>query len=157
MDKDQNGMIDKNEIKNGFAEMGIILTQSQIDKLLEDLDHNGELNIDWNEWRDFFRFAPHDKLEEILRYWRNYTFANYSIPHDYTNNEKQTGLWWRNLVAGGVAGIVSRTCTAPLDRVKIFMQVHGTGKKNSILGSIKLMIQEGGVRALWRGRPKKIY
>lgn len=35
----------------------------------------------------------------------------------------QTGMWWRHLVAGGVAGAVSRTCTAPLDRLKVFLQV----------------------------------
>lgn len=34
-----------------------------------------------------------------------------------------TGVWWRQLVAGGGAGAVSRTCTAPLDRVKLFFQV----------------------------------
>ena len=34
-----------------------------------------------------------------------------------------TGMWWRHLVAGGVAGAVSRTCTAPLDRLKIVLQV----------------------------------
>lgn len=123
MDKDNNGIIDRNEIKKGFEELGIILKREQVEKLLHDMDNNGELEIDWREWRDFFRFAPHDKLEEMLRYWRSYSFANYSIPQDYTENEKQTGLWWRNLVSGGVAGAVSRTCTAPLDRVKIFFQV----------------------------------
>lgn len=46
-----------------------------------------------------------------------------NVPDDFTQKEMQTGLWWRHLVAGGFAGAVSRTCTAPLDRVKVFLQV----------------------------------
>lgn len=52
------------------------------------------------------------------------------VPDDFTEKEMQTGMWWRHLVAGGVAGAVSRTATAPLDRIKIFLQVyrnHHTG------------------------------
>lgn len=47
-----------------------------------------------------------------------------NIPDDFTANELQTGKWWRHLAAGGVAGAVSRTCTAPLDRIKVFLQVR---------------------------------
>jgi solute carrier family 25 phosphate transporter 23/24/25/41 len=62
-------------------------------------------------------------------------------------------LWIRNLVAGGLAGAISRTCTAPLDRVKIFLQVHGSdAKSKSIIGSLRSMIKEGGLTSLWRGR-----
>lgn len=46
-----------------------------------------------------------------------------NIPDDFTQSEMQTGMWWRHLAAGGVAGAVSRTCTAPLDRLKVFLQV----------------------------------
>lgn len=48
------------------------------------------------------------------------------VPDEFTIEEKQTGMWWRHLVAGGGAGAVSRTCTAPLDRLKVMMQVRRT-------------------------------
>lgn len=48
------------------------------------------------------------------------------VPDDFTSNEMVTGMWWRHLVAGGIAGAVSRTCTAPLDRIKVYLQVKTT-------------------------------
>ena len=126
LDRDKNGVIDKSEIKNAFQDLGVHLDDEQIEKLMKHLDKNNSLQIDWKEWRDFFRFAPHDQTEVMLRYWRTQSFVDYgdqSIPNDYTIKEKQTGLWWRNLVAGGMSGVISRTCTAPLDRVRIYLQV----------------------------------
>lgn len=46
-----------------------------------------------------------------------------NIPDDFTQAEMITGMWWRHLVSGGIAGAVSRTFTAPLDRLKVFLQV----------------------------------
>ena len=46
-----------------------------------------------------------------------------NVPDDFTQSEMQTGMWWRHLAAGGIAGAVSRTCTAPLDRIKVYLQV----------------------------------
>lgn len=47
-----------------------------------------------------------------------------NVPDDFTQAEMITGMWWRHLVSGGVAGAVSRTFTAPLDRLKVFLQVR---------------------------------
>lgn len=61
------------------------------------------------------------------------------VPDEFTVEEKQTGMWWRHLVAGGAAGAVSRTCTAPLDRLKVMMQVRlktQTKQKLSMIGLI---------------------
>jgi len=49
-----------------------------------------------------------------------------TCPPEFTEKERKTGMWWRHLVAGGMAGVVSRTMTAPLDRLKVMMQVHRT-------------------------------
>lgn len=47
-----------------------------------------------------------------------------TLPEDFTEGELQSGIWWRHLLAGGAAGAVSRTCTAPLDRLKLFLMVR---------------------------------
>ncbi|CAH1101508.1 unnamed protein product [Psylliodes chrysocephalus] len=72
-----------------------------------------------------------------------------NVPDDFTAKEMQTGMWWRHLAAGGVAGAVSRTCTAPLDRLKVFLQVDP--KKQRINDCFQNMLREGGIKGLWRG------
>ncbi|KAF7475577.1 hypothetical protein GHT09_013526 [Marmota monax] len=80
------------------------------------------------------------------------------------------GALWKFLLSGAMAGAVSRTGTAPLDRAKVYMQVGeplGTGRGGgamvlqevyssktnfmNLLGGLRSMVQEGGVRSLWRG------
>ncbi|XP_048004764.1 calcium-binding mitochondrial carrier protein SCaMC-2 isoform X2 [Leguminivora glycinivorella] len=72
-----------------------------------------------------------------------------NVPDDFTQSELQTGKWWRHLLAGGIAGAFSRTCTAPLDRLKVFLQVNPT--REGMSKCLARMISEGGITGLWRG------
>ncbi|XP_041825471.1 calcium-binding mitochondrial carrier protein SCaMC-2-B isoform X3 [Melanotaenia boesemani] len=120
------------------------------------MDKDGTMTIDWNEWRDYHLLHPADNIPAIILHWKHSTIFDVGesmvVPDEFTAEEKKSGMWWRHLVAGGGAGAVSRTCTAPLDRLKVLMQVHAS-KSNSmrIAGGFVQMIREGGVRSLWRG------
>ncbi|XP_073014437.1 uncharacterized protein [Typha latifolia] len=61
-----------------------------------------------------------------------------------------------HLLAGGVAGAVSKTCTAPLARLTILFQVQGmhsdvSRSKASIWREASRIVHEEGFRAFWKG------
>ena len=58
--------------------------------------------------------------------------------------ENSSGKDWRHFVSGGVAGAISRSCTAPADRLKILLQVHGSRKQTSVTNTMRYMVKEGG-------------
>ncbi|XP_053551785.1 calcium-binding mitochondrial carrier protein SCaMC-2 isoform X1 [Bombina bombina] len=156
LDKKNDGRIDAQEIMQSLRDLGVNISEQQAEKILKSMDKNGTMTIDWNEWRDYHLLHPAENIPEIILYWKHSTIfdmgENLTVPDEFTVEEKQTGMWWRHLVAGGGAGAVSRTCTAPLDRLKVLMQVHATRSNNmSIVGGFAHMIREGGYRSLWRG------
>ncbi|MCE3217225.1 hypothetical protein HAX54_011111 [Datura stramonium] len=61
------------------------------------------------------------------------------------------------LLAGGVAGAISKTCTAPLARLTILFQLQGMHtdaanlKKVSLWQEASRIVREEGFRAFWKG------
>jgi len=63
----------------------------------------------------------------------------------------------KQLFCGGMAGAFSRSIVAPIDRVKILLQTQavaagmGADKYGGITGTLRTVVQEEGVKMLWRG------
>nr|XP_018917803.1 PREDICTED: calcium-binding mitochondrial carrier protein SCaMC-1-B [Bemisia tabaci] len=154
LDKNRDGKIDLEELVKAFSELGVEIDHNEARKLLQRMDKDGSLEISFNEWRDYLLYAPTTDIRDLINYWRHSTYLDIgedlNVPDDFTQNEMKTGMWWRHLVAGGFAGAVSRTCTAPLDRLKVYLQVHGH-KSSKIRHTLQTLLQEGGVFSLWRG------
>ncbi|EFX71570.1 calcium-binding mitochondrial carrier protein SCaMC-3-like isoform X1 [Daphnia pulex] len=155
LDTDKDGRIKVNELITAFRDLGVAISRQEAAQLLKRIDKDGSLDIGFNEWRDFLLFHPTADLSEIINYWRHSTYLDVgesvTVPDDFTLQEMLSGMWWRHLLAGGVAGAVSRTSTAPLDRLKVFLQVHGLNRFGSLAACARHMLHEGGVRSLWRG------
>uniref|UniRef100_A0A3B5LFX0 EF-hand domain-containing protein n=1 Tax=Xiphophorus couchianus TaxID=32473 RepID=A0A3B5LFX0_9TELE len=151
LDRNNDGRIDATEIQQTLAELGIHVSRAEAQKILQSMDIDGTMTVDWNEFREHFLLYPAYNLEEIIRYWKHSLVLDIgeslSIPDEFTEEEKRSDEWWKQLVAGAVAGAVSRTGTAPLDRLKVFMQVSDA----NLIGGFRQMIVEGGLISLWRG------
>ncbi|XP_023572707.1 calcium-binding mitochondrial carrier protein SCaMC-3 isoform X3 [Octodon degus] len=127
LDRNQDGHIDVSEIQQSFRALGISISLEQVEKILHSMDRDGTMTIDWQEWRDHFLLHSLENVEDVLYFWKHSTVLDIgeclTVPDEFSKQEKLTGMWWKQLVAGAVAGAVSRTGTAPLDRLKVFMQI----------------------------------
>ncbi len=70
-----------------------------------------------------------------------------------------------NFVAGGVSGAVAKTCTAPIERVKLLIQTQDANPKiitgevaryTGIVNCFTRVASEQGVKAFWRGNATNI-
>jgi solute carrier family 25 phosphate transporter 23/24/25/41 len=158
MDTNKDGVIDVAEIKAALRQNGLNATDSEVREILRVMDKNGNVEISWEEWREHLLLQPHTSVKSIFNIMSHSTAVNIGevldswVPEELSEEEKVGGRWWRQLLAGGVAGAVSRTCTAPLDRLKIFFQVSSMrGQQFTLVSCVRHMLAEGGVRSLWRG------
>ncbi|XP_077460732.1 mitochondrial adenyl nucleotide antiporter SLC25A24-like [Stigmatopora argus] len=156
LDKNNDGEIDASDIQQALRAVGLNISLRAANRILKSIDKDGNMTIDWDEWRDYFLFNPLTNMEEVARYWKRSMMLDLgeqlTVPDEFSEEEKKSGYVWRQLIAGALAGCVSRTGTAPLDRLKIFRQVHGSSLfSGNVLSGFQYMIKEGGVQSFWRG------
>lgn len=65
--------------------------------------------------------------------------------------ETESKIPYATFMYGGLAGAISRTTTAPIDRLKVFFQVQERSARKGYIQTLRFMQQEGGVMSLWRG------
>ncbi|XP_027039843.1 mitochondrial adenyl nucleotide antiporter SLC25A25-like [Pocillopora verrucosa] len=157
IDQDGSGCVDKTELKKAFEAVDVKVTDQEVDLLLKSMDKDKTLKVNWKEWREYHLLNPSGhSMHDIIQFWRHSNVIDIgedmTVPDEFTEEEKVSGMWWRQLVAGGGAGVVSRTSTAPLDRLKVLLQVQASSQNRiGISSGFSMMIKEGGIKSLWRG------
>ncbi|XP_029286459.1 calcium-binding mitochondrial carrier protein SCaMC-1-like isoform X3 [Cottoperca gobio] len=142
LDRNNDGQIDAAEIQHSLHTIGVEVSLEDANRILQRMDKDGTMTIDWSEWRDFFLFKPLTNMEDVARYWKRSMMLDIgeqlTIPDEFSEEEKKSGYVWRQLMAGAIAGSVSRTGTAPLDRLKVFRMIKNVMRSRNETRNLRI-------------------
>eukprot|EP00850_Spirogloea_muscicola_P022556 SM000301S11759 [mRNA] locus=s301:14049:17171:+ [translate_table: standard] len=162
IDIESDGQVTDRELQVALGKAGINIKDEQLAQFVEHVDKDRNGIITFGEWRDFLLLYPHKAtLASVYRYWEKMLHVDIGeqaiIPEGISRNHHEA---WRYLLAGGVAGAVSRTATAPLDRLKVLLQVQTSSGPAAYQGVVKGLQQiyaHGGVQGFFRGNGINIF
>ncbi|ANZ75214.1 BA75_03197T0 [Komagataella pastoris] len=137
LDKDQDGIINKIDVKNYLEGLGVEANDKQVEQFFNKLDTKHDGVITYDEFRDTLLLMPRLSGSRVKTAYKfiSSELENVSSDGDFTVGEdilNSIGYF----LAGGLSGVVSRTCTAPFDRVKVFL-IARTDLTSTLLHSKK--------------------
>jgi len=135
------------EIKSYFLNMGHNVSDAQIQNFISFVNQHYQSNnrdsIEFEYFRDWLFLSP----KPLTTLFDLYTESQYwRTPPDIQETKYRLIVF----LAGAVAGVASRTTTAPADRLKVFYQAGGQSGV-PIKKLARNIYQEGGIRGFWRG------
>ncbi|KAL1200138.1 Calcium-dependent mitochondrial ATP-magnesium/phosphate carrier protein 2 [Cardamine amara subsp. amara] len=150
IDVEHNGCISPEGLWDSLVKAGIEINDEELARFVEHVDKDNDGIIMFEEWRDFLLLYPHEAtIENIYHHWERVCLVDIGeqavIPQGISKHVKRSNYF----IAGGIAGAASRTATAPLDRLKVLLQIQKTDAK--IREAIKMIWKQGGVRGFFRG------
>lgn len=150
IDVEHNGCILPEELYDALVKAGIEINDEELALFVERVDKDNNGVITFEEWRDFLLLYPHEvTIANIYHYWERVCLVDIgeqTVIPEGVSRHLHAG---RYLIAGGIAGAASRTATAPLDRLKVLLQVQT--KDACIMPAVSKIWKEGKVFAFFRG------
>lgn len=141
--------------RTAAAKSGVNLSDADINKIMQHLDQNGNKHISYDEFVNCMLFAPDINPRCFLDSWYTEAFCDdaaseYTIPREIRTPSDLpfSVVVSKKLSCGGAAGCLSRTFTAPIDRVRVLMM---TSAERLGIGSAVARATNGGFTRLWMG------
>lgn len=168
IDKDHSGTLEPDEVQESIEEMyDIKLPIESVNVLMAQIGANPG-HITFQEYREFLMMLPihchgdHEAMQHIFDYWKDVASVDFGegamnmMGGNKINFSETLAVLkqsYPSLAAGGVAGVVSRTCTAPLDRLKTIMQLQTEthAKFRSVASGLSSIWTDGGLRGFFQG------
>ena len=130
IDRDHNGSLDKEELRAAFSRAGLVISNAKLEQFFDEVDSDHDGVISFEEWRNFLLFIPANtmNLQKVFSYYQ--TTGSVNQEGDVHINDSLQGLGY--FLAGGLAGMISRTATAPLDRLKVYLIAQVSPRKAAV-------------------------
>ena len=171
LDRDEDGLLTHADLIQMLERLDLPATDEELDQMVETMleragqgssgreikDSSGRLMLDYADFRELMLLVPQTaSARAVFDYWIKAADVDFDFQLPAERKSTKESML-TILFAGAIAGTVSRTCTAPMDRVKVMMQVDGreggARKYSSIGASVRKIYLEG---AALPGRTKTL-
>lgn len=157
LDANKDHVVGPADLQRALDRLGIPVEPEEIRSLIAHLDREQTGSLNYNSFRSFCIMLPRVSPRAIFRRWSDAagSMVDFSpdmstIPSEVKKVSGGAGAF-STLLAGAIAGAVSRTVTAPLDRLKVLLQANATSREHGIVQSLFEIRKEGGWTAYFRG------
>ncbi|KAG2225456.1 hypothetical protein INT45_010092 [Circinella minor] len=154
-----------NDLEKALKAAGIRVTKNELSEFIQVIDTEGNGYIDFRDWRDFLLLLPRETtITEIYQYYQTSTQLNQDAEVSFSHTDEAAQNAYKYLAAGGIAGAVSRTCTAPFDRLKVYLITQislkpshmiqpttAAASESSIINAVRTIYGQGGFRGFFVG------
>eukprot|EP00063_Salmo_salar_P021983 XP_013996818.1 PREDICTED: calcium-binding mitochondrial carrier protein SCaMC-3-like [Salmo salar] len=167
LDKNNDGSISVEELHNEMKKTGIMAADQKAQNVVNNYDRNKDGRLDYDEFLSYMRDREKKWRIHFMALDKNNCGVSCSLPVCLSRcfgvfdvGESRTmplelppdlsagsGEWRSFVLAAGLADAVSRTLTAPIDRLKTQLQVYGSKASSQGFRELKA----GGVRSMWQG------
>jgi solute carrier family 25 phosphate transporter 23/24/25/41 len=148
IDTDRSGEIGRAELQRAFRRLGHRVTERELGSLLTQVDADKNEEINFQEFCNFFCSMPSPSVKAVMEKWVSGLSIDIGSDLAPPALPPCSLVIWKALVAGGVAGIVSRTATAPLEKAKIIAQTQTTQDTHL---SVRNILTTTWKRESWKG------
>jgi len=138
------------QLRHALRKLTVRLTKPQAERLHAEIIQDE--NASFTHFCSLLMLLPEGSAAETLMNWLDETGFDTGDEIHIPPVDDGWAASWKVLVSGMAAGVASRTCTAPMDRMKVMLQASPKPTHSSVSGVFRHIYHEGhGLLAFWRG------
>lgn len=171
LDDSGDGELEIAEVEKACERVGFDASPDVVQRFMSRISTDGNHQISWTEFREAFSLQPNQvEFLELISFYQNFFEAAQGfdivvLPN--SSNGTQLHKW---IACSAMSGIMSRTVNAPLDRLRVYLQLGGGDNQISghpgemfsregrarmfqlVKESLNAISRDGGlISGLWRG------
>ena len=143
------------EFQRGLAKLGWRLSEQEMRAVFDRLDIEPDGKLTYTEWRRLLTSTPPEGMEWVDVFHR-FEVISADINGDnllHLHRDQLAGGAWvgTDLCAGLLSGTISRTVTAPFERIKVQLQLTASRQSPAVAEVVAQIYRAGGLRAFFQG------
>lgn len=83
LDRDKCGVIDQDDIISLFKELGVVITKANAKQIIQMMDTDNSLTVDWSEFLHHVIINPVENIGELVSSWKHNVVRQNHKTHGY--------------------------------------------------------------------------